>query len=201
MWKPFLDPVLACTYLRGMALAPSVLVTAQDYRLMPETGPRYQLIEGELFMSPAPNRFHQKVSGNIYFLLRSYLERNPAGELYDAPFDVFLGEHAVFQPDILFIANNRRSILTDEGAEGAPNLVIEVLSESTAHLDRQTKRKVYAASGVDELWLVDPEAKTVELFLLQKNAERPEASYRSNDSFESPCFPGLRILLTDVFKS
>jgi Uma2 family endonuclease len=192
---------MARPYLHGMALAPSVLVTAQDYRLMPETGPRYQLIDGELFMSPAPNRFHQKISGNIYFLLRSYLEKNPAGELYDAPFDVFLGEHAVFQPDILFIANDRRSILTDEGAEGAPNLVIEVLSESTAHLDRQTKRKVYAASGVDELWLVDPGMKTVQVFLLQKDAVRPASSCRASDVFESPSFPGLRIALSEIFKS
>jgi Uma2 family endonuclease len=183
-----------------MALASSVLVTAQDYRLMPEAGPRYQLIEGELFMSPAPNRFHQKISGNIYFLLRSYLEKNPLGELYDAPFDLCLGEHAVFQPDILFIANDRCSILTDEGAEGAPNLVIEVLSESTAHLDRQTKRKVYAASGVEELWLVDPQDKTVEVFLLQRDAERFMAKYRASEVFESPCFPGLQIVASQIFK-
>jgi Uma2 family endonuclease len=191
---------MAHLYFRGMALAPSVLVTAQDYRLLPEAGPRYQLIEGELFMSPAPNRFHQKVSGNIYFLLRSYLEKTPAGELYDAPFDLFLGEHAVFQPDILFIANDRRSILTDEGAEGAPNLVIEILSESTAHLDRQTKRKVYAASGVEELWLADPITKTVEVYLLQKNAGQPAMINRDNDVFQSPTFPGLPIALSEIFK-
>ena len=168
---------------------------------MPDAGPRYQLIEGELFISPAPNRFHQQISGNIYFLLRSVLEKNPTGELYDAPFDLFLGEHAVFQPDILFIANDRRSILTDEGAEGAPNLVIEILSESTAHLDRQTKRKVYAAFGVDELWLVDPAKRTVEVFFLQKDAERPSAIHEQSDTFESPHFPGLRIALAEIFKS
>jgi len=84
-----------------MAIAQAPLLTADDYRLMPETGPRYQLVEGELIMSPAPNRYHQDISRNIEFLLLKYLEKNPIGEVYDAPFDVYLGEHSVFQPDLV----------------------------------------------------------------------------------------------------
>ncbi len=183
-----------------MALAQPVLVTADDYRLMPETGPRYQLIEGELYMAPAPRRYHQDISRNLEFILQNYLGRNPIGTLYYAPFDVYLTEHNVFQPDVLFVANARRSILTDEGAEGAPNFIVEILSESTAHLDRQPKRKIYATTGVEELWLIDPAKKTIEIFYLQQDAERPAAVFHSEDVFTSPCFPGLEIRADEVFK-
>lgn len=183
-----------------MALTLAAMVTAEDYRLMPETGPRYQLIEGELFMSPAPNRFHQDISKNIEFMLMKYLEKNPIGKLYDAPFDVYLTQHNVFQPDKLFVAHDRYFILTDTGAEGAPNLVVEILSPSTGHLDKQAKRKVYAAAGVDELWLVDPQTKSVEIYYLRQDPEHPAAVYQENDFFESPCFPGLTIGVAEVFK-
>ncbi|MBI3850857.1 MAG: Uma2 family endonuclease [Verrucomicrobia bacterium] len=183
-----------------MALAQTLLLTAEDYRLMPETGPRYQLIEGELFMAPAPNRYHQDISGNIEFILMKYLEKHRVGKLYDAPFDVYLGEHNVFQPDKAFVSNERLSILTDMGAEGAPNLVVEILSDSTAHLDKKTKLKVYAANGVEELWLVDPETKSVKLYRFQDSAEEPAAVYHRNESFTSPCFPGLSISLSEIFK-
>lgn len=183
-----------------MALAQPVLLSRDDYRLMPETGPRYQLIEGELVMAPAPDRYHQEISGNLEFILRTYLQKRPLGKLYDAPFDVFLGEHNVFQPDIAFFAKNRLSVLTDAGAEGAPTFVVEILSPKTAKIDRQSKRKIYAASGVEELWIVDPKQKTIEVFFLQQDAEHPAAVHREKDSITSPCFPGLRISAADIFK-
>ncbi|MEK7678404.1 MAG: Uma2 family endonuclease [Verrucomicrobiota bacterium] len=183
-----------------MTLAQSVLVTAEDYRLMPETGPRYQLIEGELFMAPAPNRYHQDISRNVEFLLMKYLEKHPIGKLYDAPFDVYLTEHNVFQPDKVFVANERLSVLTRAGAEGAPNLVVEILSDRTAHLDRNPKRRVYAATGVQEMWIVDPHARTIEVYHLQKDHEHPAAVYQEKDTFTSLCFPGLNIRAKEIFK-
>lgn len=187
-------------YLAGMAIAQAPLLTADDYRLMPETGPRYQLIEGELIMSPAPNRYHQDISRNIEFLMLKYLERNPIGRLYDAPFDVHLGEHSVFQPDIVFVANDRLSILTDEGAAGAPTLVVEILSESTAQIDRIPKRKSYAATGVQELCLVDPNAGTIAVYRLQLDPENPAATHPAEATFTCACFPGLSISAREVFK-
>jgi Uma2 family endonuclease len=183
-----------------MALATNVLLTADDYRLLPETGPRYQLIEGELFMSPAPNRYHQDISRNIEFILLKFLEQNPIGKIYHAPFDVFLSEHNVFQPDIVYVAKDRHFILTDAGAEGAPNLVVEILSGRTAHLDRNPKRKIFTATGVEELWIVDPENKTIEVYFLQRDAERPAAVCGAAGVLTSPCFPGLTITATDIFK-
>ena len=111
-----------------MHAALSAPLTAEDYRLLPEAGPRYQLIEGDLFMAPAPNRYHQDISGYIHFLLRAYLEKHRVGKLYGAPFDVFLDEINVYQPDLVFISKQNFSVLTDAGAVGAPDLVVEILS-------------------------------------------------------------------------
>ena len=91
-------------------------LTIEDYRLMPETGPRYQLIEGDLFMAPAPNRYHQDISANLQFMLAKYLEKHPIGKPYNAPFDVCLDEINAYQPDLVFIAKHNFSILTDAGA-------------------------------------------------------------------------------------
>src|SRR5260370_41505593 len=110
-------------------------LTVDEYKNLPETGPRYQLIEGELYLAPAPNRFHQDISRNIQGALDRYLEANPIGIRYDAPFDVYLTETDVFQPDLIVVLNASRSILTDAGAEGAPDIVFEILSHMTSKID------------------------------------------------------------------
>src|ERR1700738_2881870 len=99
-------------------------LTVENYKLLPETGPRYQLIEGDLYMAPAPNRFHQDISRNLEVALAIYLSEHPIGVLYDAPFDVYLSEIDVFQPDLLVVLNENRGILTDAGAEGPPDFVV-----------------------------------------------------------------------------
>jgi Uma2 family endonuclease len=175
-------------------------LTVEDYRSLPETGPRYQLIEGDLFMAPAPNRYHQDISGNIQFLLRSYLEKHPIGKLYNAPFDVFLDEINAYQPDLVFVEKQNYSLLTDAGMEGTPDFVVEILSPNTAHLDKKAKRRVYLRAGVQELWLVDPETKLVHVYYLQKDAEHPAASYGQKETFTSPHFPGLKIKVSRIFK-
>jgi Uma2 family endonuclease len=183
-----------------MALSPALLLNREDYRLMPETGPRYQLVEGELIISPAPNRYHQDISRNLEYILLHYLETHPLGKLYHAPFDVYLGEHNVFQPDIAFFSKDRLSALTKEGAEGSPTFVVEILSPKTAKIDRESKRKVFATFGLEELWIIDPVKKTIEVFFLQKDAERPAAVYHDQDTLTSPYFPGLQIRAAEVFK-
>jgi Uma2 family endonuclease len=183
-----------------MALTKDLLVTAEDYRVMPETGPRYQLIEGQLHISPAPNRYHQDISRNIEMIIVNFLQVHPLGKVYDAPFDVYLSEHDVFQPDIIFVANERRSILTEAGAKGAPNLVIEILSPGTARLDKIPKRQIYAATGVQELWLVEPETKSIEVYRLGTDSQKPAAVYQEQDSFQSICLPGLTFAGAEIFK-
>src|SRR5688572_12233993 len=127
-----------------MAILESPFLTAADYENLPETGPRYQLIEGCLYMAPAPNRYHQDVSRNLVLILGNYLKQHAIGKIYDAPFDVRLDEFNVFQPDILFVAKERFSLLTDEGVSGAPDFIVEILSPKTAKLDLVNKKKQYA---------------------------------------------------------
>jgi Uma2 family endonuclease len=183
-----------------MTAVPIEPLTVEDYRLLPETGPRYQLVEGDLFLSPAPNRFHQDISGNIYFLLREYLEEHPIGKLYEAPFDVYLDPINAHQPDIVFVSRANYHLLTDAGVEGAPDFIVEILSPKTAFLDKKSKRKVYARSGVKELWLVDPDTRTIQVYFLDRDPERPAATHSEKDTFTSPHFPGLKIRGARIFK-
>lgn len=182
-----------------MAVRQNALLTADDYRSLPEGGPRYELIQGELAVAPAPNRYHQKISGNLFYVLRRYLEIHPIGEVYAAPFDVYLSVHDVVQPDLLYVANQRHSVLNDAGAAGAPSLVVEILSPGTEGLDRTTKKRIYAIHGVEELWLVDPSTKTIESYLLQQNPEQPVLTASTTQPLTSPCFPHLVINVEEVF--
>ena len=175
-------------------------LTKEDYRLLPDSGPRYQLIEGELYMSPAPSRYHQVISRNIEFIVLKYLESDPRGEIYHAPFDVYLSEHDVFQPDIVFVAKENFKVLTDAGVEGTPDFVVEILSPSTAYLDKKSKLRVYARTGLKELWIVDPEPRLVQVYRLKENPSQPMATYGENDRFTSPHFPGLEISVAEIFK-
>src|SRR5262249_18851613 len=138
--------------------------TIEDYRQLPEGPPYYQLIEGDLLMSPSPNRFHQDVLGNLHFLIRKYLEKHPVGSVHLAPSDVQLTEINVYQPDLYYVSKARRRVLTSQGAKGAPNLVIEILSPKAAKLDRGIKRRVYARTGVEEMWILDQETKRIDVY-------------------------------------
>lgn len=173
--------------------------TVHDYREMPEGPPFYQLIEGELAMSPSPNRAHQKILTNIFTALAWYLVKNPLGELYVAPFDVFLTDLNVYQPDLVFISNERKGILTDQGTEGAPDLVIEILSPRTAKLDRGVKRDIYARTGVQEFWIVDPERKQIEVYDLPKNPDAPAATYTKRQNVKSGLLPKFSVPVTKIF--
>ena len=175
-------------------------LTIAEYKLLPETGPRYQLIEGDLYMAPAPNRYHQSISRNLGYILMRYLEEHPIGELYHAPFDVYLSNVDVFQPDILFVSDQNRQILTDAGAEGPPDLVVEVLSPKTRDLDLAQKRRVYAREGVRELWVIDPEPQTVLVYRFEEDLSEPVMTKAVDETLGSPIFPGLEIALERVFR-
>jgi Uma2 family endonuclease len=175
-------------------------MTRHDYQLLPEGGPQWQLVDGEFHMAPAPNRYHQDISRNLEYLLLRYLEEHPVGKIYDAPFDVYLGDINVVQPDILFFRNERLAHLTDAGAEGAPDLAVEILSKRNARLDRGPKKEVYARFGVEELWLIDPNTTEVEVYRLQEDAEVPKFTLRKDQTLATPLFPGLAIPLEKVFR-
>ena len=182
--------------MNSVQMAP---LTVEDYRLLPETGPRYQLIEGDLFMAPAPNRFHQNIALNVAVILYNYLAKHPIGSVFTAPFDVYLDEINAVQPDVVFVAKGN-DILTAQGASGAPDFVAEVLSPKTAHLDKKSKRHIYARSGIKELWLIDPDTETIHVYFLQKDAEKPAKVYGARDTFTSSTFSGLKFKGAAIFR-
>jgi Uma2 family endonuclease len=183
-----------------MVQAPSAALTVHDYMAMPEGPPYYQLVEGELIMSPSPHWRHQKISRRIQGVIDRYLLEHDIGELFSAPMDVILNQRNVYQPDVLFFRYKGKAKLGKRCIEGAPDFVVEILSESTAHLDTQRKLRIYAQSGVNELWFVDPEARQVIVFNLGKSADQPQATYSGKDAFASPTFPGLTFSCAEIFR-
>jgi Uma2 family endonuclease len=137
--------------------------TYEDYEKLPEGAP-YQLIGGELIMTPSPVPYHQIISRRIEFELIKFVEERKLGEVIDAPMDVYLSETETYQPDIIFISNERLNIIGDKKIEAAPDLVIEILSESTAYYDLKHKKRVYEKTGVKEYWIVDPMEKGIEVY-------------------------------------
>jgi len=174
-------------------------LTVEDYRATPE-GTRYQLVEGELYrMSPAPNLFHQDIAGNIYRLLRDHVEKHCLGRVFIAPADVYLSDNDVVQPDVFFVAAANTAILEDDGAHGAPDLVVEVLSPHSAALEK-TKLRVYARHGVKEHWLVDPTLRQIHLYDFAKHPTKAVRLIDEDETFGSPLLPGLTVDAAAVFK-
>lgn len=176
-------------------------ITVNEFRELPEGPPYYQLIEGDLFMSPTPNFFHQSIVLNIALIIRNHLAANPLGTIVISPSDVELSDLNVYVPDLYFVSNERKHILTKQGASGAPDLIVEVLSPGTAKYDKGVKRQIYARAGVAELWLVDPVSKTVTVYRFEESADEPVGSYGLRQRFTSPLFPKLTIQVSKVFQA
>ena len=179
---------------------PHIKFNYDDYCLMPEDR-RYELIGGEFFMVPSPSVIHQRVSANLEAILRRYVMEKECGEVLYAPLDVVLSHQDVVQPDIMFISKERSHIVTDMNIQGAPDLVVEILSPSTAERDRTIKKKLYARHGVRELWLVNAGAQVVEVYSLEEGAENRPILYVRTDRrrLVSPLLSGLSVNLDEVF--
>lgn len=150
-------------------VAETIRLNYQDFCALPDNGKRYEILDGELFMSPPPRTIHQRVVGRLYRLLADHVDRHALGEAFVAPFDVVLSEHDVVEPDLIFVGHARRSIITDTNIRGVPDLLVEVLFKSRPELDTRDKRAIYARCGVPSYWIVDPHArKLTELQLVGK---------------------------------
>ena len=137
--------------------------TYADYEKLPEGAP-YQLIGGNLVKEPAPVPYHQILSKRIALELATFVEKNGLGEVLYAPTDVYFSEKEVYQPDIMFISRERMNIIGEKNIEAAPDLIIEILSPSSAYYDLRHKMRVYETSGVKEYWIVDPIEKGIEVY-------------------------------------
>ncbi len=174
------------------------IYTYEDYLKTPDDE-RYELIEGDLMMTPAPSIKHQRVSRKLAFVLENFVMSHELGELFYAPCDVFLDDKNVVQPDILFISKERLNIIGEKNIQGAPDLAIEITSQSTAYRDLALKKKLYAKYGVKEYWIVDPMQDTVEVYLLKNSAYTLERAYEKSGVLELDCLKPLKIDLSKIF--
>jgi len=173
--------------------------TYQDYLLLPEDK-RYEIIEGELFMVPAPIPYHQDIFRSLFRVLTDYAQSKNLGKVYSAPIDVVLSNENIVQPDILFISKERLSIIGQKNIQGAPDLVIEILSPRTAEKDKILKRKLYAKFGVKEFWLVDGKKKEIEVLTLQREGFKKIGTYTGEGILVSPRWQDIRIPINEVFR-
>ena len=172
--------------------------TYEDYAQLPEGAP-YQLIGGELVMSPSPTPVHQRISHRLNRALDRYVEENALGEIFYAPMDVYLSETDTPQPDILFIAKERLDIIGEKYINGAPDVVMEILSPSTAYNDLKKKKRLYEVSGVKEYWIVDPEAREIEVYTLVDGAYELFERETGQGTITSKLLDGFSVNLVDVF--
>ncbi len=168
-------------------------MTYDEYCLLPEDRNQYELFDGELVMTPSPTARHQKIVGRLHARLLAYVEENSLGEVFIAPLDTIFNQYTVLQPDILFVSKERLSEVAKERIEGAPDLVVEVLSPSTADKDRRRKLAVYSQFGVQEYWIVDPETRTMELYRPTGEGLQLARQFASGDTFKSHLLSGFQI--------
>jgi Uma2 family endonuclease len=179
--------------------AETLLLTYEDYCQLPDDGKRYELIGGEMYMIASPTTEHQRISFNLTVAIGTHVREQSLGSLFIAPMDVVLSRRDVVQPDILFVSKDREMIITETHIDGPPDLIVEILSPSTASLDQLVKRQLYARHGVREFWLVSPEASTVEVLELHEGAYRRRVLVGRGDTITSNVLEGLELALDEVF--
>ena len=174
--------------------------TYQDYLQLPDDGKRYEVINGELIMAPSPITIHQMINMSLSARLFNYVKENELGTILTAPLDVVLNETNVYQPDIIFISRERKEIITEKNISGAPDLVIEILSPSTAYYDLFDKKEQYEKFGVKEYWIVDPMRQWIEVYQLKEGKFNLVQKLQKQGKLRSELLKGLTIDLQEIFK-
>jgi len=172
-------------------------LTYKDYAALPDDGRRYQILDGELCVTPAPGSRHQEISGNLFAAIHAYVRAHGLGKVFPAPIDVILSDTSIVQPDVVFVAADRLGRVSARGIEGAPTLVAEILSPTTATLDRRRKRDLYARHGVTYYWIVDGETRTIEMYRLTGQSYELLVRVTGDARVSVEPFPGLA--LTDLW--
>ncbi len=176
-------------------------LTYWDYMALPESDERYELIDGVLYLTPSPLSEHQLFLMVLIRVLDDFVRSNELGRVLVAPLDVVLSDEDVFQPDLLFISDERLDIITRRNVQGAPDLVVEVLSDATAMRDRTLKRERYAKYGVREYWMADIERRTIEVLALTDGELVLLGEYGEGDMLSSPLLDGIILDISDAFES
>lgn len=172
--------------------------TYADYALLPEGAP-YQLIGGKLVMTPAPTTYHQIISIRLVGEFIDFVREKDSGIILAAPIDVYFEEKETYQPDIIFIAKDRLSIIEPARINGAPDLVVEILSPSTGYYDLKKKARTYARHGVKEYWVVDPEDHSIEVYAGQEGKFVLSQRVEGEGRVKSLVLEGLAVEAKEIF--
>src|SRR5712692_1862389 len=167
--------------------------TYEDYAALPENGQRYEIVNGVLIMAPAPSPDHQDITGEIFSYLRTHIKLAGLGRVFTSPIDVDLGTKNVYQPDVVVVLNEHLDRVQEKKIVGAPDLVVEVASKSTAAYDRLTKHDAYARAGIAEYWMVKPASRTVEVMVLEDGEYRSLGVFEGQATLPSRVAPGLPV--------
>ncbi len=162
----------------------------------------YELIEGNIVKKSAPTPQHQTISGNLYSAMRTVIMTHKKGRIFYAPIDVFLDRYNAYQPDIVFVSKEKMNIITNNGIEGAPDLVVEILSPSTSKNDRGDKMKVYRRKAVKEYWIVDPKNQAVEIYVYNEAEKDFDLDFFAVESgkIESKLLPELTLTIESMLE-
>jgi Uma2 family endonuclease len=185
------------------AASPGARLTYDDFVLFPDDGARHELVDGEHYVTPSPNTRHQRILGRLHFLIATWLETHPIGQVFFAPYDVVLSNFDIVEPDLLYLSNERATtVLTALHARGVPELVVEIGSPGTRKRDETIKRRLYERTGVSEYWMIDPEADAIRVYRRAgDNFENPvELSREAGDVLTTPLLPGLAMPLATILK-
>ncbi len=177
----------------------STRLTYADYVRFPDDGLRHEIIEGQDYVTPSPVTRHQRILGNLYHLFRNHLDVHLVGEVFMAPFDVLLSDINVLVPDLIYVSTARTQLITSKNLQGAPDLVVEILSPGTRSRDQRLKRDVYERAGVGEYWLVDPDRDEIEALRRAGARFLSPQRYQKSEILTTALLPGLEIPLEKVF--
>ena len=176
-------------------------LTYEDYLNGPEIRERHDIMDGEINMAPAPSIEHQEILGQLYFVLRQYVTEHDLGKVLFAPVDVLIQREPLRtrQPDLLFVSKERSGIVSTI-VEGAPDLVVEILSPGNTRREVEEKLSDYARLGVRECWLISPEGRTVEVLALADDAWRRAALHGIGDDIQSEVLEGVEVGVSQLFE-
>jgi Uma2 family endonuclease len=176
---------------------------ADDIFDTPDDGKRYEVIDGDLYVTTAPDLDHQEPITELIYLIRAHLQRLPRGErgkLFTSPVGLILDEENGLQPDLVYVSPARRGILTRRGIRGVPDMVLEILSPGSEATDRGVKLRRYAASGVAVYWILDPATRILEEYLLAEGSYQLVGTFGPGTVFRPEIFPGLEVPIDELWQ-
>lgn len=178
------------------------IYTYQDYQNIPEDpGYHHEILEGILIKEPSPNVKHQRILRRLYRILEDYFKKHdPKGEIFFAPLDVTFEDITVVQPDLLYVSGTQNKIIKDNRIDGAPNLIVEIVSSTSRRRDRLQKLQIYQKAEVEHYWLVSPEEETLECFYLNDGLYSLIFTGMDKDVIEHPVFTGLNFSLKTLWE-